>query len=155
MQWVNSTAGTLEPFARRVYVNQLRDTSEQLVRSAYGPNYAPTLASSRSRKSTIRRTSCGSTITSAPRAVRTLEELGSGAQTAGVYERSCTGDLDHAARLPRTRVRYAGKRRTCWQRECQPSTSWFMKNQCCPDPKCPSRWILYCRTLFPDIFAPA
>jgi len=30
----------LQPFAQRVYVNQLGDTSYQLVRSAYGKNYA-------------------------------------------------------------------------------------------------------------------
>lgn len=44
MQWVKSTAETLEPFARGVYVNQLGDTSEQLVRSAYGSNYARLVA---------------------------------------------------------------------------------------------------------------
>jgi hypothetical protein len=30
----------LPPFAHGVYVNQLGETSEQLVRAAYGPNYA-------------------------------------------------------------------------------------------------------------------
>lgn len=40
VRWVESTRDTLQPFAHGVYVNQLGDTSEQLVRSAYGPNYA-------------------------------------------------------------------------------------------------------------------
>jgi hypothetical protein len=39
-RWVENTRDTLQPFAHGVYVNQLGDTSEQLVRSAYGPNYA-------------------------------------------------------------------------------------------------------------------
>ena len=30
----------MPPFAHGVYVNQLGETSEQLVRAAYGPNYA-------------------------------------------------------------------------------------------------------------------
>jgi FAD/FMN-containing dehydrogenase len=30
----------LQPFARGAYVNQLGETSEELVRLAYGPNYA-------------------------------------------------------------------------------------------------------------------
>jgi hypothetical protein len=30
----------LQPFAHGVYVNQLGETSEELVRTAYGPNYA-------------------------------------------------------------------------------------------------------------------
>lgn len=38
--WVRATRDTLQPLAHGVYVNQLGDTSEQLVRSAYGPNYA-------------------------------------------------------------------------------------------------------------------
>jgi hypothetical protein len=40
MRWVRATGDALQPFAHGVYVNQLGDTSEQLVRSAYGPNYA-------------------------------------------------------------------------------------------------------------------
>ena len=39
VQWVQATRDTLQPFAHGVYVNQLGDTSEQLVRAAYGPNY--------------------------------------------------------------------------------------------------------------------
>ncbi len=38
--WVQSTRDALQPFAHGVYVNQLGDTSDQLVRSGYGPNYA-------------------------------------------------------------------------------------------------------------------
>jgi hypothetical protein len=40
VQWVQATRDNLQPFAHGVYVNQLGDTSDQLVRSAYGPNYA-------------------------------------------------------------------------------------------------------------------
>ncbi len=40
VRWVQVTRDALQPFAHGVYVNQLGDTSEQLVRSAYGPNYA-------------------------------------------------------------------------------------------------------------------
>jgi hypothetical protein len=40
VRWVQVTRNTLQPFADGVYVNQLGDTSDQLVRSAYGPNYA-------------------------------------------------------------------------------------------------------------------
>ena len=40
VRWVQATRDALQPFAHGVYVNQLGDTSEQLVRSAYGPNYA-------------------------------------------------------------------------------------------------------------------
>jgi hypothetical protein len=39
VQWVQATRDTLQPFAHGVYVNQLGDTSDQLVRTAYGPNY--------------------------------------------------------------------------------------------------------------------
>ncbi len=39
MQWVQATRDTLQPFAHGVYVNQLGDTSDQLVRAAYGANY--------------------------------------------------------------------------------------------------------------------
>ena len=38
--WVQATRETLRPFAHAVYVNQLGDTSDQLVRSGYGSNYA-------------------------------------------------------------------------------------------------------------------
>jgi len=40
VQWVQATRDDLQPFARGVYVNQLGDTSDQLVRAGYGPNYA-------------------------------------------------------------------------------------------------------------------
>jgi FAD binding domain/Berberine and berberine like len=40
VRWVEATRDNLQPFAHGVYVNQLGDTSDQLVRSAYGPNYA-------------------------------------------------------------------------------------------------------------------
>jgi hypothetical protein len=40
VQWVQAARDRLQPFAHGVYVNQLGDTSEQLLRSAYGPNYA-------------------------------------------------------------------------------------------------------------------
>jgi FAD binding domain/Berberine and berberine like len=40
VRWVQATRDILQPFAHGVYVNQLGDTSDQLVRSAYGPNYA-------------------------------------------------------------------------------------------------------------------
>lgn len=40
LRWVQVTRDTLQPFAHGVYVNQLGDTSDQLVRAAYGPNYA-------------------------------------------------------------------------------------------------------------------
>jgi hypothetical protein len=40
IRWVQAARDTLQPFAHGVYVNQLGDTSDQLVRSAYGPNYA-------------------------------------------------------------------------------------------------------------------
>jgi hypothetical protein len=40
VRWVQATRDSLQPFADGVYVNQLGDTSDQLVRSAYGPNYA-------------------------------------------------------------------------------------------------------------------
>jgi FAD/FMN-containing dehydrogenase len=39
VQWVQATRDSLQPFANAVYVNQLGDTSDQLVRAAYGPNY--------------------------------------------------------------------------------------------------------------------
>ena len=40
VKWVQAARDSLQPFARGAYVNQLGDTSEQLVRAAYGPNYA-------------------------------------------------------------------------------------------------------------------
>lgn len=40
VRWVQATRDTLQPFAHAVYINQLGDTSDQLVRSGYGPNYA-------------------------------------------------------------------------------------------------------------------
>ncbi|HKF45852.1 MAG TPA: FAD-binding oxidoreductase [Terracidiphilus sp.] len=40
VRWVQVTRDRLQPFAHGVYVNQLGDTSDQLVRLAYGGNYA-------------------------------------------------------------------------------------------------------------------
>ena len=40
VRWVQATRDNLQPFAHGVYVNQLGDTSDQLVHAAYGPNYA-------------------------------------------------------------------------------------------------------------------
>jgi hypothetical protein len=40
VRWVKSVRESLQPFAHGVYVNQLGETSEELVRAAYGPNYA-------------------------------------------------------------------------------------------------------------------
>ena len=40
VRWVLAARDSLQPFANGVYVNQLGDTSDQLVRAAYGPNYA-------------------------------------------------------------------------------------------------------------------
>jgi hypothetical protein len=40
VQWVKSLRDELQPFAHGVYANQLGETSEDLVRAAYGPNYA-------------------------------------------------------------------------------------------------------------------
>ena len=40
VRWVQATRDYLQPFAHGVYVNQLGDTSAQLVRSGYGSNYA-------------------------------------------------------------------------------------------------------------------
>ena len=39
MQWVKAAHDHLQPFAHGEYVNQLGDTSDELVRAAYGPNY--------------------------------------------------------------------------------------------------------------------
>jgi len=40
VQWVHALRDKLQPFAHGVYVNQLGETSDRLVRSGYGPNYA-------------------------------------------------------------------------------------------------------------------
>src|SRR5579863_6457407 len=40
VRWVQVTRDNLQAFAHGVYANQLGDTSDQLVRAAYGPNYA-------------------------------------------------------------------------------------------------------------------
>lgn len=40
VRWVQATRDSLQAFAHGVYVNQLGDTSDELVRSAYGQNYA-------------------------------------------------------------------------------------------------------------------
>jgi hypothetical protein len=40
VRWVQATRDNLQPFSHGVYVNQLGDTSDQLVCSGYGPNYA-------------------------------------------------------------------------------------------------------------------
>ena len=40
VQWVKSLRDNLQPFAHGAYVNQLGETSDKLVRAAYGPNYA-------------------------------------------------------------------------------------------------------------------
>lgn len=40
VQWVKALRDKLQPLARGVYVNQLAETSDQLVKVAYGPNYA-------------------------------------------------------------------------------------------------------------------
>ena len=40
VQWVATLRDKLEPMARGVYASQLGETSEELVRAAYGPNYA-------------------------------------------------------------------------------------------------------------------
>ena len=39
VQWVKALHTKLQPFARGLYVNQLGETSEDLVRAGYGPNY--------------------------------------------------------------------------------------------------------------------
>jgi hypothetical protein len=44
VRWVQATRDNLQPFAHGVYVNQLGDTSDQLVRWRYGPNYARLVA---------------------------------------------------------------------------------------------------------------
>lgn len=40
VQWVKALRDTLQRFAHGAYVNQLGETSDELVRAAYGPNYA-------------------------------------------------------------------------------------------------------------------
>jgi hypothetical protein len=40
VRWVNALRDQLQPFAHGVYLNQLGETGEQLVRSGYGANYA-------------------------------------------------------------------------------------------------------------------
>jgi hypothetical protein len=40
VRWVKSLRDRLQPFAHGTYVNQLGETNEDLVRAAYGPNYA-------------------------------------------------------------------------------------------------------------------
>lgn len=40
VEWVKTLRDNLRPLARGVYVNQLGETSEELVRTAYGSNYA-------------------------------------------------------------------------------------------------------------------
>jgi FAD/FMN-containing dehydrogenase len=40
VQWVKALQCKLQPLARGVYVNQLGETSNELVRAGYGPNYA-------------------------------------------------------------------------------------------------------------------
>jgi FAD binding domain/Berberine and berberine like len=39
VRWVRDTRDSLRPFAHGAYVNQLGDTSEELIKLAYGPNY--------------------------------------------------------------------------------------------------------------------
>ena len=40
MQWGKALRDKLQPFARGAYVNSLSETSDELVRAVYGPNYA-------------------------------------------------------------------------------------------------------------------
>ena len=56
VQWVKALRDKLQPFAHGVYTNQLGETSDELVRAAYGPT---TLAWWKSRKSTTPRMCCG------------------------------------------------------------------------------------------------
>jgi FAD/FMN-containing dehydrogenase len=39
VRWVTAVRDKLQPFARGAYVNQLGETSPELVKAAYGPNY--------------------------------------------------------------------------------------------------------------------
>jgi len=40
VRWVNTLRDKLQPLSRGLYVNALSETSDQLVRAGYGPNYA-------------------------------------------------------------------------------------------------------------------
>ena len=40
VEWVNGLRNSLQSFAFGAYVNQLDETSDDLVRAAYGPHYA-------------------------------------------------------------------------------------------------------------------
>ena len=40
VQWVNALRDNLQPFSHGLNANALSDTSSELVRAAYGPNYA-------------------------------------------------------------------------------------------------------------------
>ncbi len=40
VRWVKALRDSLQPVAHGVYVNQTSETSEELVRAAYGSNYA-------------------------------------------------------------------------------------------------------------------
>jgi hypothetical protein len=40
VQWVKALRDKLQPFAHGVYVNQLGETTDELVRAAYASNYA-------------------------------------------------------------------------------------------------------------------
>jgi hypothetical protein len=40
VQWVNALRDNLQPFSHGLNANALSDTSGELVRAAYGPNYA-------------------------------------------------------------------------------------------------------------------
>ena len=40
VQWVKALRDSLKPFAHGAYVSQLGETSDELVKAAYGPNYA-------------------------------------------------------------------------------------------------------------------
>ena len=40
VEWVKTLRDKLRPIARGAYVNQLGETSEELVKMSYGPNYA-------------------------------------------------------------------------------------------------------------------
>jgi len=40
VRWVKALRDKLQPFAHGAYVNALSETSDELVRAAYGPNYA-------------------------------------------------------------------------------------------------------------------
>jgi len=40
VRWVNALRDKLQPLSHGMYVNGLSETSDELVRAAYGPNYA-------------------------------------------------------------------------------------------------------------------